>query len=134
MIVPPRDRGRYQGLIGATFAAASIAGPALGGFIVDNASWRWIFYVNLPVGVLALLVISITMPKRTEKREHSIDYRGSVLLAAGTTSLLLGARLGRAAVRVELADRWSAPSSSRRPARCVFAFGRAAREGADPAV
>src|SRR5829696_1068862 len=90
MIVPPRDRGRYQGLIGATFAFASIAGPALGGFIVDHASWRWIFYVNLPVGLLALLVISITMPKRTEKREHSIDYVGFVLLAAGTTSLLLG--------------------------------------------
>ena len=89
VIVPPRDRGRYQGLIGATFAAASIAGPALGGLIVDHASWRWIFYVNLPVGILALLVISITMPKRTEKRAHSIDYRGFVLLAAGTTALLL---------------------------------------------
>jgi EmrB/QacA subfamily drug resistance transporter len=89
VIVPPRDRGRYQGLIGATFAFASIAGPALGGFIVDHASWRWIFYVNLPVGVLALLVISLTMPRRTEKREHSIDYRGFVLLAGGTTALLL---------------------------------------------
>jgi EmrB/QacA subfamily drug resistance transporter len=89
VIVPPRDRGRYQGLIGATFAFASIAGPALGGFIVDHASWRWIFYVNLPVGALALIVISITMPKRTEKREHSIDYRGFFLLAAGTTALLV---------------------------------------------
>src|SRR5437870_2466974 len=59
-IVPPRDRGRYQGLIGAVFAGASIAGPALGGVIVDNASWRWIFYVNLPVGLLALAVITIT--------------------------------------------------------------------------
>ena len=89
VIVPPRDRGRYQGLIGATFAAASIAGPALGGFIVDHASWRWIFYVNLPVGALALVVIAITMPKRTEKRPHSIDYRGFFLLAGGTTALLL---------------------------------------------
>ncbi len=89
VIVPPRDRGRYQGLIGATFAAASIAGPALGGLIVDHTTWRWIFYVNIPVGLLALLVISITMPKRTEKREHSIDYRGFFLLAAGTTALLL---------------------------------------------
>ena len=64
MIVPPRDRGRYQGLIGSVFAAASIVGPLIGGFIVDNASWRWIFYVNLPVGGLALVVILITMPKR----------------------------------------------------------------------
>ena len=55
-IVPPRDRGRYQGLIGAVFAASSIAGPAVGGFIVDNTTWRWIFLVNLPVGGLALAV------------------------------------------------------------------------------
>ena len=90
VIVPPRDRGRYQGLIGAVFAAASIAGPALGGLIVDHTSWRWIFYVNLPVGVLALIVISITMPKRAEKRAHSIDWIGFALLAVGTTCLLLG--------------------------------------------
>jgi EmrB/QacA subfamily drug resistance transporter len=90
VIVPPRDRGRYQGLIGATFAAASIIGPAVGGFIVDNASWRWIFYINLPVGGLALLVISLTMPKRRERREHSIDWLGFTMLAVGTTSLLLG--------------------------------------------
>jgi EmrB/QacA subfamily drug resistance transporter len=89
-IVPPRDRGRYQGLIGATFAAASIIGPALGGFIVDHASWRWIFYVNLPVGGLALLVIAATMPKRAERRAHSLDLAGASLLAAGTTALLLG--------------------------------------------
>src|SRR5947208_10182380 len=61
-IVPPRDRGRYQGLIGATFAAASIIGPAVGGLIVDNTTWRWIFYVNLPVGGLALVVVWLTMP------------------------------------------------------------------------
>src|SRR5439155_11546422 len=85
-----RDRGRYQGLIGATFAMGSIAGPALGGVIVDHATWRWVFYVNLPVGAIALAVISIAMPKRTERREHSLDYLGAALLAAGTTALLLG--------------------------------------------
>jgi len=90
MIVPPRDRGRYQGLIGSVFAAASIIGPLIGGFIVDNASWRWIFYVNLPVGGLALLVILVTMPRPRYKREHSIDWLGSCLLALGTTALLLG--------------------------------------------
>jgi EmrB/QacA subfamily drug resistance transporter len=89
-IVPPRDRGRYQGLIGGTFATASIAGPALGGLIADNTTWRWIFYVNLPVGGLALLVIWLTMPRRTQRREHSIDYVGAALLAGGTTALLLG--------------------------------------------
>ncbi len=90
LIVPPRDRGRYQGLIAATFAAASIIGPAVGGLIVDASSWRWIFYVNLPIGGLALLVISATMPRRAERREHSIDYAGAALLAVGTTALLLG--------------------------------------------
>ncbi len=89
-IVPPRDRGRYQGLIGAVFGAASIIGPAVGGFIVDNTTWRWIFYVNLPVGGLALLVIWITMPRWRDVHPRAIDWVGAFLLALGTTSLLLG--------------------------------------------
>ena len=89
-IVPPRDRGRYQGLIGAVFAAASIIGPAVGGFIVDNMSWRWIFYVNLPVGAVALVVIWITMPRRRDVHARPIDWAGAGLLAVATTSLLIG--------------------------------------------
>jgi len=89
-IVPPRDRGRWQGLFGAVFASASIIGPAVGGFIVDNTTWRWIFLVNLPVGALALVVISLTMPKRKVRAEHEIDWLGAGLLAAGTALLLLG--------------------------------------------
>jgi EmrB/QacA subfamily drug resistance transporter len=90
MIIPPRDRGRYQGLIGSVFAAASIIGPLIGGFIVDNFSWRWIFYVNLPVGGVAMAVIMVTMPRRRTKQEHSIDWLGAAILALGTTALLLG--------------------------------------------
>jgi EmrB/QacA subfamily drug resistance transporter len=90
MIVPPRDRGRYQGLIGSVFAGASIAGPLVGGFIVDTTSWRWIFFVNLPVGVVALAVILVTMPKRASRQEHSIDWLGAGILALGTSLLLLG--------------------------------------------
>jgi len=90
MIVPPRDRGRYQGLIGSVFAGASIIGPLVGGFIVDNASWRWIFFVNVPVGIAAMAVIAVTMPKRPYRQEHSIDWLGAGVLALGTTALLLG--------------------------------------------
>jgi EmrB/QacA subfamily drug resistance transporter len=88
-LVPPRDRGRYQGLIGATFAAAAIAGPPLGGVIVDNASWRWIFLVNLPLGVLAFAAIAVAMPREAPRRDRSIDWLGAAALAAGTASLLL---------------------------------------------
>jgi MFS family permease len=89
-IVPPRDRGRWQGLIGAVFAASSIVGPAIGGFIVDNTTWRWVFFVNLPVGGVALLVITLTMPRRAPLTEHAIDWLGAGILAAGTGALLLG--------------------------------------------
>jgi EmrB/QacA subfamily drug resistance transporter len=89
-IVPPRDRGRWQGLIGAVFASSSIVGPAVGGFIVDNTTWRWVFFVNLPVGGLALAVISLTMPRRARRTEHRIDWLGAGVLAAGTACLLLG--------------------------------------------
>jgi EmrB/QacA subfamily drug resistance transporter len=88
-IVPPRDRGRWQGLIGAVFAASSIIGPAVGGFIVDSTTWRWVFLVNLPVGGLALVVISITMPRRAPLTDHRIDWLGAGVLAAGTAFLLL---------------------------------------------
>jgi EmrB/QacA subfamily drug resistance transporter len=88
-LVPPRDRGRYQGLIGATFAAAAIGGPPLGGVIVDNASWRWIFLVNLPLGVLALVAIWLAMPREAARRDRAIDWVGAAALAAGTASLLL---------------------------------------------
>jgi EmrB/QacA subfamily drug resistance transporter len=89
-IVPPRSRGRWQGLIGVTFAIGSIAGPAVGGLIVDNASWRWVFFVNVPVGALALAVIWLTMPRRARRLHHSVDYRGAALLAGGIGALMLG--------------------------------------------
>jgi EmrB/QacA subfamily drug resistance transporter len=88
-LVPPRDRGRYQGLIGATFAAAAIGGPPLGGLIADNASWRWIFLVNLPLGVVAFIAIAVAMPPEAPLRRHSIDWLGAAVLAGGTASLLL---------------------------------------------
>jgi EmrB/QacA subfamily drug resistance transporter len=93
-IVPPRERGRYQGLFGAVFGFASVAGPLLGGLIVDHLSWQWIFYVNLPIGALALVVISITLPEAKGHTRPAIDYLGAGLLAAGLSAIVLVASLG----------------------------------------
>lgn len=88
-VVAPRERPRYQGLFTGTFALASVAGPLLGGVITSALSWRWVFYVNLPIGVLALTMIAMGLPRATERKERPIDYAGAILLAAATASLLL---------------------------------------------
>jgi EmrB/QacA subfamily drug resistance transporter len=93
-IIPPRERGRYQGYIQMVFVLASVAGPLLGGLFVDHLSWRWIFYVNLPIGALALVVISSSLHLPVERRRPQIDYLGAALLAGGLTSVLLVATWG----------------------------------------
>jgi EmrB/QacA subfamily drug resistance transporter len=93
-VVSPRERGRYVGLFGAVFGLASVAGPLLGGFLTSSLSWRWIFYVNLPLGVLALFVLGATLPAASERVHHAIDYLGTALLAAGLSAIVLAASLG----------------------------------------
>jgi EmrB/QacA subfamily drug resistance transporter len=93
-IIPPRDRGRYQGLFGGVFGVATVIGPLIGGFFVDNLSWRWIFYVNLPVGVIAFVVIGATFHAPAERVQHAIDYLGAALLAGGLACLVLLTSLG----------------------------------------
>jgi EmrB/QacA subfamily drug resistance transporter len=88
-LIPPRERGRYQGIFGGVFAACSVAGPLLGGVITDSLSWRWIFYVNLPVGAAALALIAIGLKHPNKRSTHRIDYPGAALLSAATVTLLL---------------------------------------------
>ncbi len=88
-VVSPRDRGKYQGYFAATFAVSSVAGPLLGGVFTDDLSWRWIFYINIPIGIVTLVVTSSVLKLPFHRRAHSIDYVGAVLMLVGVTATLL---------------------------------------------
>jgi EmrB/QacA subfamily drug resistance transporter len=93
-LVPPRERGRYQGLFGAVFGTTSVLGPLLGGLFTEHIGWRWVFYINLPVGVVALAVIATALRIPRKSAQHVIDYLGTFLIAAVATCLVLVASLG----------------------------------------
>ncbi|MEU1468051.1 MDR family MFS transporter [Streptomyces sp. NPDC005761] len=93
-LVPPRERGKYQGLFGAVFGATSVLGPLLGGFFTEHLSWRWVFYINLPIGVVALGVIAAVLHIPVRRTKHTIDYLGTFLIASVATCLVLVASLG----------------------------------------
>ena len=90
-VIPPRDRGRYMGIIGGVFAFSSVAGPLIGGWITEGPGWRWAFWLNLPLAVLSILAVIFLLPHRPfrDREKHNIDYLGSLILMAGTSALVL---------------------------------------------
>jgi len=93
-VVPPSERGKYTGLFGAVFGVSSVAGPLIGGFLTTHVSWRFIFYVNLPVGAAAFGVLAVALPSMSERRSRAIDYAGTLLLAVALSGLVLMTTLG----------------------------------------
>lgn len=88
-IIPPRERGKYQGLFGAVFGVSSVAGPLLGGLFTDSLGWEWIFWINVPIGLAALIVTSLALKLPHVKREVSVDYLGAATIVASVTSFIL---------------------------------------------
>ena len=88
-VVSPRERGRYMGYFGAVFGVTSVIGPLLGGYFTTSLSWRWVFYINVPIGAVALAVVATTLHLPRRRTEHKVDYWGVTLLSAGVTALIL---------------------------------------------
>ncbi len=88
-IIPPRERGRYQGYFAAVFGTSSVLGPVLGGFFADGPGWQWIFFMNVPIGLVALVVTSVALKMQHVRRDHTIDYLGAALVVGAVSSFLL---------------------------------------------
>ena len=99
-IVAPRQRGRYQGYVGSAFALATVAGPLIGGVLVDTLSWRWCFFVGIPIGIAALVVTERVLRLPFPRHEHAIDYVGAGLIFGGVSAILLVLSLAGQGVRV----------------------------------
>ncbi|KQN48234.1 MFS transporter [Rouxiella silvae] len=111
-VIPPADRGRYQGLFGGVFGLATVVGPLIGGFLVQHFSWRWIFYINLPLGLFALVVIGAVFQPHVAKIRREIDYLGAIYLAVALTCIILFTSEGGTVMAWDSGQLW-----------CILAFG-----------
>jgi EmrB/QacA subfamily drug resistance transporter len=130
-LVPPQERARYMGLIGGVFAVASVAGPLLGGLFVDQLSWRWIFYVNLPVGAAALSVIAAKLPASPRRERLPVDVLGALLLTVGAAATVLVSSWGGTQYA------WGSPAILALAATAIAAIGGFVvreRSAADPII
>ncbi|MCF2526324.1 MDR family MFS transporter [Yinghuangia soli] len=131
-LVPPAERGKYQGLIGSVIALATVAGPLLGGFVTEALSWRWVFYVNLPLGALALVVTSFVLRPPAVRRERKpLDFAGGVLLSCGTAALILATSWGGTTYAWTSAPILLLAAAS---AGCLALFVRVETRAADPLI
>ena len=108
-VIPPRDRGRYQGYFGGVFGIASIVGPLAGGFLVDQASWRWVFYVNIPIGIVALFVINRVLHADSRRRAARIDVGGALLSVGGVALLLIAVQSAGQVAHLTTTAKWAGP-------------------------
>ena len=99
-VIAPRERGRYQGYFGGVFAVSSVLGPLIGGWFVDQASWRWVFYINIPIGLVGLVVINRVLKLDHQPRHSKIDFLGSLLIVGGVSLLLVGVQIAGSAARM----------------------------------
>ncbi|WP_413626555.1 MDR family MFS transporter [Luteibacter sp. Lutesp34] len=128
-VIPPAERGRYQGLFGGVYGLATVLGPLLGGFMVDHLSWRWIFYVNLPLGLLCVAIIAVVFRPHVRHVRHAIDYRGAVSLTVALSCLIVFTTEGGTVLPWDSVRLWLILGIA---AAAILAFVRAERVAAEP--